>query len=75
MTLWLHQPSTSLRLHPPLSRRVAQRLLQRCEVQLKPALQRYLTTLLSSPSSDSPLRPHALDVIFQVHGPNTLLLE
>lgn len=52
----------------PAAQRVAARLLQRCEAQLKPALQRFLLLLLTGQAGGSSLKGQALDVIYQVGG-------
>jgi hypothetical protein len=47
--------------------RLAQAVLKACESTVKPALQKYLTTLILSPiSSNSDLHQHCYTLIYQV---------
>lgn len=47
--------------------RLAQNVLKACESTVKPALQKYLTTIILSPiSSNSDLHQHCYTLIYQV---------
>lgn len=54
--------------------RLAQNVLKACESAVKPALQKYLTTIILSPiSSNSDLHQHCYTLIYQVSPPGGLV--